>query len=62
MRQVLEKVQGLEPALLQIDLENAKYKIRYGQEVHDLIADKERKRLQVGNIIDWVNKTISSQE
>ena len=62
MRQVLEQVQELEPVLLQIDRENAKYKIRYGQEVHDLIADKERKRIQIDNIIGWVKNIISSHE
>ena len=62
MRKVLEEVDGLEPGLLQIDLEAAKYKVRYGQEVRDLIEEKERKRLQVNNIINWVKKTVSSLE
>jgi hypothetical protein len=38
MRQVLEEVKELEPVLLQIDLDAAKYKIRSGDDVHDLIA------------------------
>ena len=62
MRKVLEEVDGLEPGLLQVDLEAVKYKVRYGQEVRDLIEEKERKRLQVNNIINWVKKTVSSLE
>jgi hypothetical protein len=62
MIQVLEQVQELEPVLLQIDRENARYKIRYGQEAHDLIAGKEQKRLQIDNIIGWVENIISSHE
>ena len=33
IREVLEAVSEIEPVLLQIDLENAKYKVRYGREV-----------------------------
>jgi hypothetical protein len=62
MRQVLKKVKDLEPVLLQINLDAAKYKIRYGTEVHALIANNERKRLQVNNIINWVQDTISSHK
>lgn len=62
MRRVLEEVRELEPVLLQIDLDAAKYKIRYGTEVHDLIADSERKSLQLNNIISWVKDTIASQK
>jgi hypothetical protein len=62
MRQVLEEVKDLEPVLLQIDLDGAKYKIRYGDQVHELIADSESKRLQVNNIISWVKDMIASQK
>lgn len=43
MREVLEAVSEIEPVLLQFDLENAKYKVRYGQEIKALIADKGKK-------------------
>jgi len=52
MESVLKAVDGLEPGLLQIDLESAKYKVRYSQEVRDLIEKQDRKRQQVENIIN----------
>lgn len=60
MRQVLDEVDELEPGLLQINLSAGKYKARYGDEVRNLIIEKERKRLQLCNIITWVKSTISS--
>ena len=62
MRCVLHEVDGLKPGLLQIDLEAAKYKVRYGKEVRDLIKEQERQPQQVNNIINWVKETISSLE
>jgi len=61
MRWVLEEVKELEPMLLQIDLDAAKYRTRYGAEVHDLISDSELNRLQINNIINWVKDMIASQ-
>ena len=60
MRQVLETIKELEPVLLQIDLIACKYKIRSGKEVRDLIVDTERKRLNIENIINWVQGVIDS--
>ncbi len=60
MRVVLDAVDGLEPVLLQIDLEATKYKVRYGQEVRDLIKEQARKRPQMDNIINWVKETMLS--
>ena len=62
MQKVLGKVEGLEPCLLQIDLDAAKYKIRYGEEVLKLIEKQERKQQQIDNIIDWIKETISATE
>ncbi|GEM_PF-4681431 len=62
MREVLEEVKELEPVLLQINLGANKYKIRYGSEVRSLIADNERKRVELDSVMYWVKKTIAGQE
>jgi len=62
MEKVLNGVRVLEPCLVQIDLQNAKYKIRFGQEVRDLIAKHERKEQPISHIIEWVKRTIDEAE
>jgi hypothetical protein len=63
MREVLQEIPAVMPVLLQIDLENAKYKIRYGKkDVSQLIAEKDRQRLAIAEIIKWVKKNIGTSD
>ena len=58
LQMVLAKVKSveLEPALLQIDQLNKRYRIRYGDEVRELLAKPAGQTAQIDPIVKWIIK------
>lgn len=56
LQMVLAKVKTfeLEPVLLQIDQLNKRYRIRYGDQVRELLVKPKGQTAQIENIVKWI--------